>query len=1305
MKLFRNIMNFIHFIDEPGTGGSPKPAVDPETGAHSDPGNDAAKIAEEQAAVAAAKDAEAARIEALKKEAEDSKTKPIGAVQKASFMHHAKPAAVNKSSNVTMGRYAPVVAPDVMEDYDTLDPVKKKESIAHDTFYKVESTILIETTRSTQQGENFVVGEPSESGIYSKINQTPKKLFTGMTHFYDFDSPLQRSSGLDFLIKPAAVVISGDIVYGSHDVAKGFNPGAIVYNRQNAGAFLNYSFNLVKKSTYLIRGIKLPPRGCDLRIDTGLAYHTEVNLGGNAVDVTHESLYIVDSENHESLFDVIELTPYLEDIYSATAEVIQAATCVESRHSIGEAEAIASSLSEKINSLKLEALEIQNSFKYQEFAPAQGRSSILTYRGDRAISCQNDIVSWFKHLQDVESSEVMAVMPLVATMDVRSAYKFWHALQGQNVEKPFITNIFLADEAQNVLPGLSQVASNFGSPAKYNTPAKMLYTIREMWKEIESVIGMYSNNSQFANFFSTVSAPFIAIEEILSSQNWGRLDDEDEIPTDASILAPDHLNLILNFDPNDFVSLEYNASGHFVRFSPRCYLRNLVSTQVVGNTAQYENLYHMPTWIDSIIRAINDPQFMAKTMSIGNAGRLDDAGGIFAYNGYSSSLIIDRLGFSWAWFFIGRALKEKHRLSTSIELLNSSVQLRYRAVINRFLKDEIISDRNKLLSTLIDRFINTPEFRINDNFDLNANQIRHLTAIKKEEYRLHDAGNLVANYHFNIADWAALGADNEAYADFRYFFRLADFTEINSQDMAGICMDSTLSHKVNSASDLFALSKVTHNDTCDPDHQPTITDIQVTLAAAGSPFNLIGFWGQLADLDLFKLKISQMGDDGDSVVAGYDFLPVNSYYKFDRWAFVKNCDFLAEVQTSCETDSLRYATQPYYQTNHIIGRPNEAKLLRRYLLQVDDGTNTQNIVSHAPWYQSVKHDSYNGDNTTVLLWATPEAGILSVDKKSFSEGDLDDLLYDIAFKPEDEEELTNTRFVSYKNLLYRRMTTPSLYGYKRTLSPSIGLKFYGLRNGNTGDTNAYLAATPNVGSRKGVSMAHGHADELEDFADGWNAIMYPYLAEVSHIYLGSYLLTNPALYQNFVNDPGLHNRMFMNFFYNVVNNDALGNTAVLADENFATWLYFNRVRNLPFTPYTWYTSRNVFPVLGQTIAASNRTSIGARVATSTLSDLKKRMNYFEYYFKTPIAKMIPVNNIRVDVKNVANSVGEAFVFTDLMSCLNPKFSILRNFDDERQVYLGKPLYFTDVQKIWSLYGVTNDNISATYYQKDSNSSK
>lgn len=260
--------------------------------------------------------------------------------------------------NIGMDEY------EIISDLDRKDVNEKAQAAQYD---RVSSQIDIEATKAIEDGDRAILGHPSETTVYSLENHDVEKAVCNDNTKLPISDYAQRRIGTLYRRKPTVIMTSGDYVAGVHDVKKGYaakdanttclhNSAFILNALDKQGNIIPNTFIVPKTGKFLVLGMNpFLNKQQAAEYFTSETGHSRsngtVDSAGKkrAINVT----YKYHDPNKAGLFKVVDVTALVENINTATKEVVEQLTCEKSKMQFGYYEKLANQLIEISNAMPI----------------------------------------------------------------------------------------------------------------------------------------------------------------------------------------------------------------------------------------------------------------------------------------------------------------------------------------------------------------------------------------------------------------------------------------------------------------------------------------------------------------------------------------------------------------------------------------------------------------------------------------------------------------------------------------------------------------------------------------------------------------------------------------------------------------------------------------------------------------------------------------------------------------------------------------------------------------------------------------
>lgn len=294
------------------------------------------------------------------------------------------------------------------------------------------------------------------------------------------------------------------------------------------------------------------------------------NYNSQEYETTDVTLYAKAGSGHK-LFKTIDITATADTITSVCKDFLPNITNLKARSLLGEIEAIAHSLQKEDLPLAAEAVipeDIELFPNYKRCSLYQIDPICFPERID--YSCGNTIESVAKFIKYMNKSELVW-----SKLRIPFGSEGKNIFDGYKMRKNFVGkedafDYYIGGVKANVkreyaeiqtVPGINNYAAyiNTNPRGRYNTMANFIYRFSDLKRKIDDFINNFAENKTLATVLTQVSTNIEEVEKLSTVLQTGKLNQNSNVDNLAKMGGTSAI--ILNFDPNDFIS--YSDSEQF----------------------------------------------------------------------------------------------------------------------------------------------------------------------------------------------------------------------------------------------------------------------------------------------------------------------------------------------------------------------------------------------------------------------------------------------------------------------------------------------------------------------------------------------------------------------------------------------------------------------------------------------------------------------------------------------------------------------------------------------------------------------
>lgn len=612
-------------------------------------------------------------------------------------------------------RYAPPPVRDEGTNVSDADHLERNQAMAQAAFEQVQSNIVREATRGTENGENTVIGVASDTNVYSEESVVMSETVTGKLTLHPSSSPKAREDGTYRVRRSKMLSVSGDYIHASspaghgHDQSKGWlNYENVLFNRLNQfGAIIPNQFVAPKRGRFWVRGFNPLGGVADPNVP---AYRVARQVNGEQVLC---QVYQAPA-NSQGIFDVVDLTPTEDSMIAAAIETAELLTCNKSKFTMGQCEQIAQlfAAAQKVVDDPNQVIE------WPEFTDAQ-RSTLKVAAGiapnGTSEDCYNNLEPLIEFMHYLQESEIMIAVPRLDVSGIKDTLKFHRGMEGLNPSYPYWRNVFHGDPNEPGVfghPSMAAYAATKSSARGYDTMAKWIYTFRTFWTDIESYVAVIDDGAAKDYIMSQIKVQRDVIDRLHNMLGIGTINDKDSMTSAQIIFGGNSVDLILGFDPNDLFNYTVtgsDANSARITVWPACGYAN-VFTRTSATNAQTVVYNILPTWMQILQYAMNATPFRQRLLQYHPggvrlaAGAPENVAQFFFNSANYAQISIDLEAPSWySCYFLEALMCYKERVYSDKNQLSG--YLRYMRAEKVFQVDSVLKDDLITLKEALDGLI------------------------------------------------------------------------------------------------------------------------------------------------------------------------------------------------------------------------------------------------------------------------------------------------------------------------------------------------------------------------------------------------------------------------------------------------------------------------------------------------------------------------------------------------------------------------------------------------------------------------
>lgn len=522
---------------------------------------------------------------------------------------------------------------------DDFDAVSVDEESAESVFEGIQAKFTLESTSVITKGEDTIVGEKGVESIYSKRSEIVKHTQIGFGDGLAKNHPMSRENGKLFIdpgmiamLTAAGYIRSSDSEDGQDEEAQYFLSNSVLFNELDpAGNFLG-SFRLVRTGLFLVQGIE-PVADDYKKIRIGYVKRKKVG--------TNEDVNVPVYVSGDNMIHVLEVTPVVGQVLSATAELQRDLCSNEIRHEIAKYKGLADKITNLIQTKDDIAQELVNSpdFNYRRERStlffASGRSAAMKVVTDPTsnpvtfvevnMSCRNDYDKLIELFSAMEGSEMIGAVVADNTNRFRENLLAAKALEGKMSHSPHFTADLMLDQKANYgnIPSLLSCLESYNQSLWESFPAFMT-KFGLFWKELKKLKGTLEKSVYFQAFLEKMNVLQTSVDDVIHAFEIGKLGNGGNTSADL-VKDTQQVGIVLGFNPNDLIAYNenytvtvWNAGQVKIRHNnkdavntnpirvciPYLCCGYAVVAQTTQDTRQLEPYFVAPRWLQFLVKAL-----------------------------------------------------------------------------------------------------------------------------------------------------------------------------------------------------------------------------------------------------------------------------------------------------------------------------------------------------------------------------------------------------------------------------------------------------------------------------------------------------------------------------------------------------------------------------------------------------------------------------------------------------------------------------------------------------------------------------
>lgn len=522
-----------------------------------------------------------------------------------------------------------------ISDLDKYEKDRAEQAFQYD---RVSAKIKSMSTRDIESGMHTIVGQASDVGVYSLENLVTPLTYTNAATLLPINHPQSRSIGTLYRRGPGIVINPlGDYIAGLHDVAKGFagvgaddaspvhNSAFILNSLDSQGHIVPNKFQVFKTGKFLLRGFnpfiarntstnntEWQTNHIKVQHTANAKYYRQNEMNGAVCEVEY---YWSNPDSNKNLFDVVDVTPTMENVYNVfDAVTAESLLCVKSKMTFGLFESLANTFIEITRGMSiLEGKDEPEVFFQRNRSSLWNGERTSIYRGtnEYTFACKNDPSQYFRFMEGLRASESVLLLAGLNALNGVQAVKWGKGQTGKNGSDTIFSDFSGMYQGQTALgshtdpntdinlPNMVPYLRSLMSARGFQRAGFLISQAKDFHSRVRQIQNMFNNDESLSPLLSKVYVMNEIVKQFENALSIGKFVESDGMSSNAVIKLPETIDIILDYDPNDLIGVYRN--GAQTEWLPTCGYCNFVTDENV-NYSIGETFYVLPIWLDSFIR-------------------------------------------------------------------------------------------------------------------------------------------------------------------------------------------------------------------------------------------------------------------------------------------------------------------------------------------------------------------------------------------------------------------------------------------------------------------------------------------------------------------------------------------------------------------------------------------------------------------------------------------------------------------------------------------------------------------------------